>query len=34
MTFGYSDRQYEVQEGWIKPPEGYCFDRIPAVAFV
>ena len=32
MAYGYGDYQYEVQEGWFQPPEGYSFGWVPAVA--
>ncbi len=32
MTYGYGDYRYEVQEGWLQPPQDYSFGWIPAVA--
>ncbi len=32
MPFGFGDYQYEVQEGWFKPPHGWSFGWVPAVA--
>ncbi len=32
MPFGFGDYQYEVQENWFNPPNGWSFGWIPAVA--
>lgn len=32
MAFGFGDYQYEVQEDWFRPPPGFSFGWVPAVA--